>query len=1015
MFLPLLLPPLLYLPGWLLLRAWPTLMSDDQLERHYERVVVGVLFNGWLALILATLGIFSLWLHLGTITLVAALLFLRTRTQPPPAPAAPAHWGEIVAFAVIGCVALLLVVRPFEVILGTRDAGVYATSGLAIARTGSLVQTDALIAELGQSATAADPAIREPAAQSLSNFLGVQHRERFIATRLRAAGYLINDGEAALGRVVPQFLHLFPAWIGLLAAIGGPYAGLFAPGLMGLLGAWSVGMLGRRLAGRWVGLLAMLFLALNGVQVWFARYSTTETTTQFLIMAGLYLFARAVTAPRGEGAAALAGLAFGQVALTRIDFFLALGPLTAYLFYCALSRRWQRVQTAMAIGLGVMLLHAVLHILFISRAYFFDTAYARLQDYALTATLALPFLTQVLTEVYHTRTGSPLKDPTRIWRELALVGAGLGALVALWRWQTPIRLIEGLVMRFAVWLRRGMALLVLLLAGYAYLIRPQILDTDLLFNQRGGWNDPLTRNPALVRNDVIAGRMDLQQAQRQAGVILEGKNATVAANATSALREQLTAARGPWQGPWSNQTFNWLRLQGYVGAPIALPTNMRDLYAIPLANMVRMGWYLSPLGILLGSIGAALWWWRGLTKAAWLFLTIALVGTFFYVRQTYGTSEQTYIYILRRFLPIAYPAFSLGIAYALVALAFSPPAGSAKAAHQRNSLLGTLATIRLLFASSLGLAFILFFGWTNRPIYGHVEYRGAVEQLQAVASRFTPGRDVLLLRGGAPTYAQSRDIPDLVTTPLRFAFGLDALTVKSAQPGAYADALAAQVRHWQQAGREVYVMLSASGGSFVLPGFHLAQTGAFTLNVPEFEQLVNQKPQNIAQLRLVFTIYRLVATAPALLDTPPLPLTPADTGAQVNGFYQPEPDRTGQTYAWTDGDALVRIAGRGAQQRTQLTLTLAGGLRPSSIGPAQVCLTIQPETHPWPAESIATPLGCLTLSEEMHDYTISIPPMALPPSQSMLLRLTSDAWVPATVDERQNDQRSLGVQFGGAR
>jgi hypothetical protein len=59
------------------------------------------------------------------------------------------------------------------------------------------------------------------------------------------------------------------------------YAGLAAPGVMGFMGAWSVGMLGRRLAGSAVGVLAFLLLALNSVQVWFARYSTAETTAQF--------------------------------------------------------------------------------------------------------------------------------------------------------------------------------------------------------------------------------------------------------------------------------------------------------------------------------------------------------------------------------------------------------------------------------------------------------------------------------------------------------------------------------------------------------------------------------------------------------------------------------------------------------------------------------------------------------------------------------------------------------------
>src|SRR5262249_52007952 len=112
---------------------------------------------------------------------------------------------------------------------------------------------------------------------------------------LRMAGFLINEGDLAQGRGVPQGFHLYPAWIGLLASLLGMQGGLLATGLLGFLGVWSVGMLGRRLAGRWVGLLAALFLALNGVQIWFSRYSTSEVCAQFLCFAGFYAFAVAMS------------------------------------------------------------------------------------------------------------------------------------------------------------------------------------------------------------------------------------------------------------------------------------------------------------------------------------------------------------------------------------------------------------------------------------------------------------------------------------------------------------------------------------------------------------------------------------------------------------------------------------------------------------------------------------------------------------------------------------------------
>lgn len=316
----LVLTPLLYLPGYLVLHALlGYAQPSDHLERHYERTLLGVLLNGWLAFTLATLGIFSAWLHILLILLICsgAILIVRQRggTLLPHRPlgiiARPAaaqttrrtllatHW-EALAYAAVLIVFGAIVGRPFETILGLRDAGVYASAGFAIARTGGIAQYDSLIAQIASDQQSSDPLLREAAAHFETNALGVQHPDRHIATKRRMGGFLIHEGDLAQGRVVPQGFHMYPVWIGLLTSLLGLQGGLLATGLMGLLGVWSVGMLGRRLAGSWVGLLGSAVLALNGGQVWFSRYSTSETTFQFLCIAGLYAFAVA-QADEGQG------------------------------------------------------------------------------------------------------------------------------------------------------------------------------------------------------------------------------------------------------------------------------------------------------------------------------------------------------------------------------------------------------------------------------------------------------------------------------------------------------------------------------------------------------------------------------------------------------------------------------------------------------------------------------------------------------------------------------------------
>jgi hypothetical protein len=326
--------------------------------------------------------------------------------------------------------------------------------------------------------------------------------------------------------------------------------------------------------------------------------------------------------------------------------------------------------------------------------------------------------------------------------------------------------------------------------------------------------------------------------------------------------------------------------------------------------------------------------------------------------------------------------------------------------------------LRPALAAGLAVLLTLFFVVTGRPIYGHTEYAGALSQLGAAAGRFAPGRDILLMRGGGPIWAEARDVPDLVATPLRFAYGLDAFTVKSSQPGAYAADLAAQVARWQSQGRSVYLLLSASGAGFALPGYRLEPAGDVGLDLPEFEALTDQKPQNVSRLSLPFRVYRAVPAAPGVLGGAPLPLTPSDFAAQLAGFYRPELAAGGAAYAWTNGEGLLRLPWPANAAAQTVTLALSPGQRPAQLGPGRVCLSAQPEDGVWPKLAGAPlELGCFELSAGPSDYPLRLDPAALPPTASgtLLLRIVSEPWVPAAEDPRQTDRRAVGVQFLGLR
>nr|WP_232282782.1 hypothetical protein [Roseiflexus sp. RS-1] len=1077
---------------------------------------------------------------------------------------------------------VFLVTPPFETIIGVRDAGVYANAGFIMVRTGSLTFTDPLVAQIAADQQSPDPSLADAARQAETNVLGVQNAQRFIATRLRAAGFFIDQGDLARGRVVPQGLHLFSAWIGLLAAFFGMHGGLLAPAVTGLLGVWSVALLGRRIAGPWVGLLAALFLALSAVQVWFSRYSTAETTAQFLIFAGLYAFARAFgsstfnvqrSTPNLQPStlnverstpnvplsasnvqrstfnvqpstfnvqpstfnvppstnvqpstfnvppstnvqpstfnlqpstfnlqpstfhALLAGLAFGQLALTRIEFFLVTGPLALYLIFIWLARRWTLPHTALLAGAGVMLLHAGLQIVFLARAYFFDTLFARLQDFALTAALALPFLTPTLRQVYLLRPCSRLTmqpcppiagmPPTadaplnwaRIGTELFVVILIIIALIVVRRLSLVAHFVS-LLARLSHPLRLIAAVVVIVLGGYTYLIRPQILSPATiaalpacltpaqLTSPQGacltlqGYVGAPIATPAYV--DPLAGWIDH----------LIG----MARGRSNPPREACIALRRETLPPSADgRTMPEVLRDGLIREADVAPEILadlracdryvlRDLFGVAQANLVRLGWYLSPLGIALALAGLALMVYR-INATSWLFLVIAAVASVVFLRLTYGASDQHYIYIMRRYVPHVYPAFAIGIAYAIAHLTldlrlFADMLRSiARKAHrnastglQRPTTFNVQGSIAFNVQGSmfrvppstpnlqpstfnpqpstpnlqpstpnlqpptfnlrvlLTLALVLFLVVTGRPIYRHTEYAGAITQIGAMAAQLDPGA-IVLMRGGAPSYAQARDIPDLLATPLTFGFGVDAFALKSRDPGRYAPQLARYIRRWHDQGRPVYLAVSASG-ALTLPGWRLEPVGRFLLDLPEYEQPTDHKPSAVQRFTLDFALYRL--TPGAAGETPPV-ILPDDYAYQVRGVYRAERIND-RLIAWTDGDALFRLPAP-KDEPLSISVTLASGARPTALtGETCLALAAEPGFSVEEAEqAVFTTPVCVTPGTEPTTVTLAIDPRQMPssPTGHLLLRVRSPAFIPARDDPAGHDPRRLGVQIVG--
>ena len=953
-------PLFLYVPGGVLERAFlGDAVPVRGIERFGMRVLASVLLTGWLGLLLAEAG----WFSFSLLALLVAAFSLAASFIPRrqiSARVADDRLGIIARHAPIGeslrmlaaprfdtlllgvlLVFGLLVARPFEVVRGGLDAGVYANTGAAIARTGGIVQHDAIVADIGARAAAGDTA----AQQIETNVFGTQNPGRFQATRIRAAGFFAAAGSLADGLVVPQFFHLWPVWLAIGISMLGPVSGLAAAGLAGALGVLFTGLIGRRAGGSATGLLAAAFLALMTPQVWFSRMTTSEALAQALTLGGIWAmmcFADAASSRERVWWGALAGGAFGSLALTRIDFVWAVGPVSALLLYVALTRRWNRGYTALALVLGALLLHAGLHGLFVARAYVIDTALPTLQKYALTIYAAWPLLSPEQQAYTLQRNVVRMGDLQRLALEAGALLAVLVALALLWRFPAPLLRIEALARRlrrpllgsFVLRARRRRAMGLPAAAG-----DPQRRDAEraaergqLAAAARVCWRADRAADRPLLRRDRRRAQGPRRQRKALQADRADRSGQHGAAGLVSIAIGDCARHRRPVAAVVAGRP-PYLAAAADSNAVLAL------LYHVAVRHQ-RCHLYLYPAA--LRSAGAA------------------------------GVRDRRCLCHRRdRWVRPRDGAVRVGNAATAMpsgqTVWDTPPARSSGPRSRNSSGASGVSLLvwgRRVVAVGLAAMLLLFWAVTGRTVFAHVEYQGALAQIEQIARAVGPD-DIVLVRGGGPSVVAVRDTNDLVVAPLTNVFGRNVLPVKGSQPGHYAGAFAEQVARWRDEGRRVWLLLSASGGDIVVPGYTAQPAESYLLSLREFQQLRDQKPKLSYINEVPWRLYELLPDSQAATATT---IDADDAAAQVAGFYRSEQVEGGaDRAAWTDGAAVLRLTV--AANGGKVAIEAAGGLRPRSIGPAELCVDVAAEPVPYPegGARAALPwreLGCSTLAEQ---------------------------------------------------
>jgi 4-amino-4-deoxy-L-arabinose transferase-like glycosyltransferase len=319
--------------SWLLIRAIRSSKGDpedippesDGGGFMFGWIAAGMIFDSFLALALALAGVFSSWAFSIIVVAYSLLAVAIARPRLSSLKRYLPSWRELarglVPLMVVSAVALILFLLPFMYVFGFADEGVYPNTAANIARTGSYQIRDPLVPEMEK------------------NGFNIFYKKYYDKVTIPEAGFYITS--FSKGLIVPQFFYLYPSLMALFMSFLGIRGGFLILTLMGMLSVATVYLIAERMSNRWAALASALFLAVSFLEVYFAKFSTSEIATQFFFLAGLYAYLR--FRQEGEGKTLrrwwglLAAGSFGAMMHAHMEAALILVPLA--LLYCFLFVR----------------------------------------------------------------------------------------------------------------------------------------------------------------------------------------------------------------------------------------------------------------------------------------------------------------------------------------------------------------------------------------------------------------------------------------------------------------------------------------------------------------------------------------------------------------------------------------------------------------------------------------------------------------------------------------------------
>ncbi|MGH9113200.1 MAG: hypothetical protein ACRDZN_13040, partial [Acidimicrobiales bacterium] len=361
--------------------------------------VVAVAMVGTASLALAETGHHDGWLAIA-LGLAATCLLAGVAWRSDRRPVVSTDKAEIALVAAAGVAAAFFFLPGFPYASADKDPGIYVSHAFAIAREGDTAIPDAVLE---------------------------QELDPNIVNGARFPGIWLDPDDPEV--VTPQFYHLYPATLATADdVVGSP--GVFH--LTPVLAALSVCLLVlavRRAANTVTALVFGALLVTSMIQVWQAKYPSTEVLAQLLLAGSLLGGVLAIEA-RWAGGAFCAGLLLGVGFLARPDGFLYVLLAAAVVGVAVAARRFDRRSVMLGAGLALTFPYAAVN------AYDRAATYTDSNDVPGAATLVAAvalivlsgFVARGLVGVVDSRRGPADREAP----------AGGVLLGRLGRWQVPI-------------------------------------------------------------------------------------------------------------------------------------------------------------------------------------------------------------------------------------------------------------------------------------------------------------------------------------------------------------------------------------------------------------------------------------------------------------------------------------------------------------------------------------------------------------------------------------------------